>query len=873
MKDKLASTGLKALVFLLIGVMTAGLAWGLIGLEINSSFLTLEEIMEGTDLYESSYMTSEVMSDAIQDLQTELRIKSMTDNGKTDPNAVIDIAHREKGIHAEDPDPATSYTVRDLYAFADSKEFARFEQNVQNAGSGNFDEAYYSQQAYKLLSKNKKLAIPESEKEAGEISLNDLETEAEEEALDISEYSAAFCYLYSTTKSLETVLPLSGISLAEYALEHADAVSLRMCYNDLLETCYALKEVRAAMQEKQTAGAQKCPISRYWFHDAIEGNVITNCTDWKDKNTQEIWEIVSTEAGINGCYITGDLSGVARMDTFGLNDESLSSIWSWMDLVTTTVTGRYELAICRNPEYVPAPGQPDYADYRRQAAEQMTNFRTGMIVTIISGLLLVVLMILSMIQVGRVYDPSTAQDGDYVVGKGRLDSEHPEVRAYLDAHSEERLIPVRHSSALTAQTPIEILLLVDCIAWGIYGAAIAGFVDILYRSVKYAPSVLIAGCVIGAVVIGLWEVLTFISKAKSHNLTTRSIVKSCFSGVEKVFLKQSAPWQTILAFIGVGLLLFFTGIIRDTGGRVCVLFLFWCVAFVLYLRKSIQKKQLMDGISQISGGNLYYRLEEKKLSGNERIMAGQLNNIRTGMQRAIDEQMKAERLRTDLITNVSHDIKTPLTSIINYVDLLKREQIEDPRIAGYVEVLEQKSARLKQLTEDLVEASKISSGNIVLNCTELDLVQMVKQMNGEYEERFEAKDLHIVTNFSQGEMKILADGARLNRVLDNLYNNTAKYALPGSRVYINVSELAGVTADGTAKAYGVLTMKNISEQELNVSPEELMERFVRGDVSRTSEGSGLGLEIASNLTKMQGGSFHLSVDGDLFKVEVAFPRL
>jgi K+-sensing histidine kinase KdpD len=245
-------------------------------------------------------------------------------------------------------------------------------------------------------------------------------------------------------------------------------------------------------------------------------------------------------------------------------------------------------------------------------------------------------------------------------------------------------------------------------------------------------------------------------------------------------------------------------------------------------------------------------------------MAEEMNRVRDGLKQAVEAEMKSERLKTDLITNVSHDIKTPLTSIINYVDILKRENIQDEKIAGYIDILDRKSMRLKQLTEDLVEASKISSGNITLDMQEINLKQLIKQTNGEFEEKFSAKNLELVCSLPESEMIIKADGRRMFRVIENLYNNTAKYSMPHSRVYVT-GELKGQKV--------IFSIKNMSEYALNFKAEELLERFVRGDVSRSTEGSGLGLEIARNLTVMQGGTFDLYVDGDLFKVTIAFDAI
>ncbi len=237
--------------------------------------------------------------------------------------------------------------------------------------------------------------------------------------------------------------------------------------------------------------------------------------------------------------------------------------------------------------------------------------------------------------------------------------------------------------------------------------------------------------------------------------------------------------------------------------------------------------------------------------------------IATGLSKAVNEQVKSERMKADLITNVSHDLKTPLTSIINYVDLLKREKIENPRAAEYLEVLDQKANRLKTLTEDLVEASKASSGNVSIELTELDYAAMVQQALGEFEEKMKAAKLDVILNVPGRPVLILADGRRLWRVLENLMNNCCKYALRGSRVYVDVRE-----EEDSASC----TIKNISEAPLNISAEELTERFVRGDVSRTTEGSGLGLSIAKSLSSLMKGRLEISIDGDLYKAAVILPK-
>ena len=238
-------------------------------------------------------------------------------------------------------------------------------------------------------------------------------------------------------------------------------------------------------------------------------------------------------------------------------------------------------------------------------------------------------------------------------------------------------------------------------------------------------------------------------------------------------------------------------------------------------------------------------------------MAHSVNSIGMGIDKAVDQNVKNERMKTDLITNVSHDIKTPLTSIINYVHLLNQEELENEKAQGYVKILEEKSNRLKILVDDLVEASKLSSGTIKLTKTKINLTELIRQSLGEYEEKFEDKKLNIVTNFPEDEVYIFADGRKMWRLLENLYGNIYKYALANTRVYIDANIVGSKVR---------VEVKNISESQLNFNSDQLTERFIRGDVSRSTEGSGLGLSIAQSIVENHGGTFDIILDGDLFKV-------
>ena len=286
------------------------------------------------------------------------------------------------------------------------------------------------------------------------------------------------------------------------------------------------------------------------------------------------------------------------------------------------------------------------------------------------------------------------------------------------------------------------------------------------------------------------------------------------------------------------------------------------VVLALLVTDGMQRQKLLTAIQEINSEEGNTRISESGLFAINRQMAAAVNDLGDGLRHALQEQMKSERMKADLITNVSHDLKTPLTSVINYVDLLKREELHNEKANEYLEVLDQKSQRLKQLTEDLVEASRASSGNVVLDIRRIDVKELLMQTSGEFVERFEARGLQLVENFPQNPQYVDADGRRLWRIIENLFRNVEKYAMPHTRVYLDLIN------DGDRVAF---SLKNISENPLNISPEELTERFTRGDESRSTEGSGLGLSIAKDLTEIQKGTFEIYLDGDLFKVTVSFP--
>lgn len=297
------------------------------------------------------------------------------------------------------------------------------------------------------------------------------------------------------------------------------------------------------------------------------------------------------------------------------------------------------------------------------------------------------------------------------------------------------------------------------------------------------------------------------------------------------------------------------------GGIIMVYLLWKVVEYGVLLKIVVQFRQIFDGGERIAKGDYSHPIHTEKMMYELRTHAENLNNVQTGVAAAVEEKMKSERFRTELITNVSHDIKTPLTSIINYVDLIKKEPTESETMQEYIEVLDRQSNRLKKLIEDLMEASKASTGNLPVNPEVCDATVVLTQIVGEFSERAEKNQLEMVVECPQPPVEIYVDGRHLWRIIDNLMGNICKYAQPGTRVYVTLEKFHGMV---------IMTFRNISKDRLKMTSEELFGRFVRGDSSRNTEGHGLGLSIAKSLTELMHGNLAVQIDGDLFKVILSF---
>ena len=372
--------------------------------------------------------------------------------------------------------------------------------------------------------------------------------------------------------------------------------------------------------------------------------------------------------------------------------------------------------------------------------------------------------------------------------------------------------------------------------------------------------------------VGLVGVGTLTLRTLAVRLKARALARStllcrvlmwCLKVLRDFILALPFTWKSAAAFLGYLFVSVAVYAWRYDWPAIPLWLILNGLAFLLICWWAVGMDKLRRGSRAIAEGNLSYQVDTRMMPYDLRMQAEDLNNISVGLSGAVDEKMKSERFKAELITNVSHDIKTPLTSIINYVDLLKTTRQEDPKAQEYIEVLDRKSQRLKKLTEDLVEASKASTGTLAVRREKIGMAQLMDQALGEWMEKLEARKLTVVSNLPEGETWVYADGRHLWRVIDNLLSNCAKYAMEGTRVYLDLTR---------GKGQVTLSVKNISREALNVPPERLMERFVRGDESRTTEGSGLGLSIARSLTELQWGTFELAVDGDLFKATGTLPQ-
>lgn len=395
-------------------------------------------------------------------------------------------------------------------------------------------------------------------------------------------------------------------------------------------------------------------------------------------------------------------------------------------------------------------------------------------------------------------------------------------------------------------------MLVECVAYEL-------------NTVKAVAAALIMACLAG---VFMALCMTTAARIKTGTLFKNTLIYRLCTGVgmgaSSMLSSISGAWRFSLAFAGyllINALLSYRFFTR--GGFLAFLLLIAVNGGALYLLLNMirQMRTLSAAGQAMANGDLGYCVDTSDMKREFREHGENLNSIGRGMAIAVNERMKSERFKTELITNVSHDLKTPLTSIVTYIDLLQKEDIQDEKAKEYIDTIARQSKKLKKLTEDLIDASKASSGALNVNMERVNISELLRQSSAEYGERMEAVNIMPVVNMPEEDIYVRADGRLLWRVVENLLQNICKHGMPGTRAYLEAR-----TENGRA----VVSFKNISQQQLNIPVEELLERFVQGDESRSRGGSGLGLSIAESLTELMKGKLKLSLDGDLFKVELWF---
>ena len=395
-------------------------------------------------------------------------------------------------------------------------------------------------------------------------------------------------------------------------------------------------------------------------------------------------------------------------------------------------------------------------------------------------------------------------------------------------------------------------MLVECVAYEL-------------NTVKAVAAALIMACLAG---VFMALCMTTAARIKTGTLFKNTLIYRLCTGVgmgaSSMLSSISGAWRFSLAFAGyllINALLSYRFFTR--GGFLAFLLLIAVNGGALYLLLNMirQMRTLSAAGQAMANGDLSYCVDTSGMKREFREHGENLNSIGRGMAIAVNERMKSERFKTELITNVSHDLKTPLTSIVTYIDLLQKEDIQDEKAKEYIDTIARQSKKLKKLTEDLIDASKASSGALNVNMERVNISELLRQSSAEYGERMEAVNITPVVNMPEEDIYVRADGRLLWRVVENLLQNICRHGMPGTRAYLEAR-----TENGRA----VVSFKNISQQQLNIPVEELLERFVQGDESRSRGGSGLGLSIAESLTELMKGKLKLSLDGDLFKVELWF---
>lgn len=908
-EKKLYTKPAKALTCILqviFGVLTIAGAAVLILFAANGGFDS-----STADTYTKSASCGEQMYQAIGSLRQNLQNKAkFEEDGKLDTAQVIDISAIEdyRASGQDKGNKETAYTFEQLSGLEDvhpelSEQLANLEIDY---GDENFetqmlpetdidsgtDTPYYSRMSREYLSeywrrlnynadsedtgdgaaKKADMSLEAFLKEAdqalytsdtptalGTLSFTTQERQLAKKIKELSGKSITSLddktiYLYEAGRQAETdnnLETVSGGTLADYAMKHLDSTNLQALYQALVRSA---AECRNYYNESDSSYGDISENIRYYIRTGTQ-KPYTNIEQWKDKSDIYNVKLPGMEPAV---WYKGKGGQIADFSA-----ES-SAATQYLERSAQTILGRdtSETVYIALDSSFPVHDALYYSARIYDAIRPFADLFVAL--TIVSAICLLALFVIGTMQSGKNATGGTVR----LYAFDRLPTE---VFAAITAACV--LLPIFGAGMLIDQ------------AWGgLYSTQVQRY-DMPMQ--QYRMPVLILALGLAGVAYALFLIFYYclVRRIKGRNLWRDSLLKKvfhllallfdrcrklagrlirrCKKGMRNIVDAINLKPRLVLFFLLFVLVhLILIGVFTFFGALLC--FILDLVLLHFILEDIAGRDKVKEGLSKIADGDIDYQIDTAGLAGESFELAQAVNRIGDGLTEAVNQKMKSERLKSDLITNVSHDIKTPLTSIINYVHLLKREEITDPKIKGYIDVLDAKSQRLRQLTEDLVEASKVSSGNVHLEFMILNFAELIAQMNGEFDERFAAKGLQSVWTPPESSMRIRADSRRLWRVVENLYANIVKYAMPGTRVYIDLMRTDGWIA---------LTIKNISEHPLNIDAADLTERFIRGDVSRSTEGSGLGLSIAQNLTKLMKGTFDIYLDGDLFKVTVCFPEI
>lgn len=806
---------------------------------------------EETDRF--SYQFRNYGLDIINGLALEKNYETLE---HADPSAVIDLDEFSQNGSSEYALGSISYENRSglAYYVNDLKEWAqewsgRYYDYTQAAPiiesrneQGNYQYFYYDDFKDRVLNGEIKIT-PFAQGYEGEQAdendpLNDL-YQGYSDVIETAEDTKTGAVY--TDISLTTVTPIQEVFPPEGAENLLEVLNTNSYWNGRLEEAYEelgdlLTFMNAYIQDS----------GQYFAEDFSEGNTnftylyADNRTESVDsnKNAYKVYENLETsleEMQEKGAYIVirPNLSdSVTNVEA--IERDAVLELWNHT-IKNALGADDFVFAVQIDTSY-PA------ADSMATEAHNYESYRSYILPVTIGGAISIVLLLISIVWLTVA---AGRKPGDEEVHLNAFDHWFTEIAAAV-------IVGIWGSLVMAFGVSLNHFNLNDIVEVFVFAGVAAGFTMLFF----------LAGY--------LSLVRRIKAKTLWKNSLLRYLLRLCkkalkkFGGFMEIYSKNTASKlkMTVISIVFLGLQFLFCGIIFTGGAIFFLLLAFIDIGALVYvIRKAGGMDILLEGLKRISGGELQYKIPLEKLNGDQKTMAEYINNIGSGLDAAVEKSVKNERMKSELITNVSHDLKTPLTSIINYVDLLKRENFTDEKILGYLNILDEKSQRLKVLTEDVVEASKASSGNINLEMNDIDFVEMIQQVIGEFEERFQKKNLVMMVHFTDEPSVIYADGQRMWRVLENIFGNVVKYAMEGTRVYAEVTN---------ADKKITFSLKNISAQPLNISPDELTERFIRGDVSRNTEGSGLGLSIAKSLTELQGGEFKLYLDGDLFKVMITF---